>query len=239
MSKTSGFFVVGTDTEVGKTLASAAFILKLREQGLNAIGFKPVVAGTYQNSDGAILNEDIETLRIASEVKPGQLELCPYVLDIPAAPHVVAANQGIHLELNTILQAFKQIQSQSDFIVVEGAGGFLVPLNDQEDLGHLAQKMDLPVILVVGMKLGCINHALLTCEAIQSRKLKIAGWLANTLSIEMPLLKENISTLQSRITAPFLGLIPALPKELLKPNNSPYSIKALGFAAQHIQLPSL
>jgi len=239
MSKRPGFFVAGTDTEVGKTLVSAAFIVKLREQGLNAIGFKPVVAGTYQNSDGAILNEDIETLRIASEVKPGQLELCPYVLDIPAAPHVVAANQGIHLELNTILQAFKQIQSQSDFMVIEGAGGFLVPLNDREDLGHLAQKMDLPVILVVGMKLGCINHALLTCEAIQSRKLKIAGWLANTLSIEMPLLKENISTLQLRIAAPFLGLIPTLPKELQKPDNSPYSIQALGFAAQHIQLPSL
>ena len=239
MSKRPGFFVAGTDTEVGKTLVSAAFIVKLREQGLNAIGFKPVVAGTYQNSDGAILNEDIETLRIASEVKPGQLELCPYVLDIPAAPHVVAANQGILLELNTILQAFKQIQSQSDFMVIEGAGGFLVPLNDQEDLGHLAQKMDLPVILVVGMKLGCINHALLTCEAIQSRKLKIAGWLANTLSIEMPLLKENISTLQLRIAAPFLGLIPTLPKELQKPDNSPYSIQALGFAAQHIQLPSL
>jgi dethiobiotin synthetase len=99
--------------------------------------------------------------------------------------------------------------------------------------------MDLPVILVVGMKLGCINHALLTYEAIRSRKLKIAGWLANSLAIEMPLLKENISTLQSRIDAPFLGLIPALPKELQKPDNSPYSIKALGFAAQHINLPIL
>ena len=239
MNKASGFFVVGTDTEVGKTLVSAALIVKLREQGINAIGFKPVVAGTYKNSDGSILNEDIETLRIASDVRPGQAELCPYILDTAAAPHLVAATQGIHLELDTILKAFGQIQSQSDFIVVEGAGGFLVPLNEDQDLGHLAQKMGLPVILVVGMKLGCINHALLTCEAIQSRKLKIAGWIANSLSIEMPLLQENISTLQSRMDAPFLGLIPTLPKELQKPDNSPYSIKALGFAAQHIRLPTL
>ncbi len=239
MSKAAGFFVVGTDTEVGKTLVSAALILKLREQGFNAMGFKPVVAGTYKNSDGSILNEDIETLRIASGIPSGKLDLCPYILDIPAAPHLVATNQGIHLELDIILQAFKRIHSQSEFLVVEGAGGFLVPLNDHEDLASLAQKMDLPVILVVGMKLGCINHALLTYEAIRSRKLKIAGWLANSLAIEMPLLKENISTLQSRIDAPFLGLIPALPKELQKPDNSPYSIKALGFAAQHINLPIL
>ena len=115
MSRTSGLFVIGTDTEVGKTLVSGALILKLREQGINAIGFKPVVAGTYKNSDGSILNEDIETLRIASEVKPGQLELCPYILDTPAAPHLVAATQGTRLELDTLLQAFKQIQSPSDF----------------------------------------------------------------------------------------------------------------------------
>ena len=239
MSKTSGFFVVGTDTEVGKTLVSAALILKLREQGLNAIGFKPVVAGTYNDSDGSILNEDIETLRIASDKQLGQAEICPYILDAPAAPHLAAANQGIHLELDTICQAYKWVQNQSDFIVVEGAGGFLVPLNEDQDLGHLAQKMGLPVILVVGMKLGCINHALLTYEAIQSRKVKMAGWIANALSIEMPLLKGNISTLQSRIGAPFLGLIPTLPKELQKPDSSPYSIKALDFAAQHIKLPSL
>ena len=239
MSKASGFFVTGTDTEVGKTLVSAALILKLRNQGLNAMGFKPVVAGTYQNSNGSTLNEDIETLRIASDLKPGQVDLCPYVLDTPAAPHLIASKQGICLDLDTILQAFQQIQNQSDLIVVEGAGGFLVPLNEDQDLGHLAQKMGLPVILVVGMKLGCINHALLTCEAIQSRKLKIAGWIANSLSIEMPLLQENISTLQSRMDAPFLGLIPTLPKELQKPDNSPYSIKALGFAAQHIRLPTL
>jgi dethiobiotin synthetase len=238
MSKASGFFVTGTDTEVGKTLVSAALILKLRKQGLNAIGFKPVVAGTYQNNNGSILSEDVETLRIASGLKPEQVDLCPYVLDFPAAPHLVASNQGIRLELGTILQALKLIQGQSELIVVEGAGGFLVPINDREDLGDFAVQIALPIILVVGMKLGCINHALLTQEAIKARGLKIAGWVANSLSIKMPLLQENIASLQSKIHAPFLGLIPTLPKALQKADNSPYSIEALDFAAQHIQIPS-
>ena len=112
-----------------------------------------------------------------------------------------------------------------------------MPLNEQEDLGDLAQAMDLPVILVVGMRLGCINHALLTCEAIQSRQLTIAGWVANTLSNEMPLLEDNIQALKDRIFAPFLGTIPSLPTQLRKPENAPYSIEALRFAAEHIRLP--
>jgi dethiobiotin synthetase len=237
MNKLGGFFVTGTDTEVGKTLVSGALILKLREQKINTIGFKPVVAGTYQNANGITLNEDLETLRIASEFKSSELSLCPYVLDQPAAPHLVAAQQGLKLEMGAITQALRNIQKQADCVLVEGAGGFLVPLNDEEDLSDVAKEMDLPIILVVGMKLGCINHALLTYEAIKARNLNITGWVANTLSTEMPLLQENVQTLKARITAPFLGLIPALPKELQKSDNSPYSIEALIFAAQHIELP--
>ena len=238
MSKFAGFFVAGTDTEVGKTLVSGALILKLREQGINAIGFKPVVAGTYQDGKDKTLNEDLETLRIASNLDSSALSLCPYILDQPAAPHLVAAHQGLKLEMGVILQGFQNIQNQSDCVVVEGAGGLIVPLNDQEDLAMFAKAIKLPIILVVGMKLGCINHALLTYEAIKARHLNIAGWVANTLSTEMPLIDENIQTLQARIDAPFLGLIPALPKELQKADNSPYSIEALGFAAKHIQLPN-
>lgn len=236
MAKLSGFFVTGTDTEVGKTLVSGALILKLREQGKKVMGFKPVAAGTYQNTNGDVLNEDVEALRIASQLAPGQFELCSYVLDMPVAPHLAAANEGITLELNTIMQALSVIQKQSDFVVIEGAGGFLIPLNSHEDLSDFAQQINLPVILVVGMKLGCINHALLTQEAIKARGLKIAGWVANSLSTEMLLLKENIATLQTRIDAPFLGHIPVLPKALQKVDNSPYSIEALHFAAEHIQI---
>jgi dethiobiotin synthetase len=238
MNTSSGFFITGTDTEVGKTLVSGALILKLRELGKQTVGFKPVVAGTYLASTGQHLNEDLETLRIASNLEPGELSLCPYVLDTPAVPHLVAKAQGIRLEIETMLKAYQDLQKKSGCVVVEGAGGFLVPINDQKDLGNFAQQIQLPVILVVGMKLGCINHALLTIEAIRSRKLAIAGWLANTLDQEMALLSENIETLQSRISAPFLGLIPKLPTNIQKLSNQPYSLEALKFAAQHIQLPA-
>ena len=236
MSKLTGFFVTGTDTEVGKTLVCGALILKLREHGKKVIGFKPVVAGTYQDASGHILNEDLETLRIASQLEPGQFNLSPYVLDMPVAPHLAAASKGITLDLNIIMQALGNIQKEADCLVIEGAGGCLVPLNHHEDLGDLMQQIGFPVILVVGMKLGCINHALLTQEAIKARGLNIAAWVANSLANEMPLLQENISTLQVKINAPFLGLIPPLPKTLQKSHNSPYSIEALDFAAQHIQL---
>ena len=237
MTKLSGFFITGTDTEVGKTLVSGALILKLRAQGKHAIGFKPVVAGTYQSADGKLLNEDLETLRIASQLAPDQVNLSPYILDMPVAPHLAAANKGIVLQLSTIMQSLHETQKHSNCLIIEGAGGLLIPLNDHENLGDLVQQIGLPVILVVGMKLGCINHALLTQEAIKARGLKIEGWIANSLSSEMFLLKENVDTLQAKIDAPFLGLIPTLPKALQKAENSPYSIEALDFAAQHLQIP--
>ena len=237
LNASTGFFVAGTDTEVGKTLFSGALILKLREAGIRTIGFKPVVAGTYVDSSGQRLNEDLETLRIASGLNSQVQSLCPYILDEAAAPHLIAKKHDIYLDSSIILSDLHSLSQQFEVVVVEGAGGFLVPLNEQEDLGDLAQAMDLPVILVVGMRLGCINHALLTCEAIVSRQLTIAGWVANTLSEEMPLLEENIQTLKDRIFAPFLGLIPTLPSQFQKPDNAPYSIEALRFVAGHIKLP--
>ena len=237
MTLKTGYFVTGTDTEVGKTLVSGALILKLRELGRNAFGFKPVVAGTYQGQNGEYINEDIETLRVASNL-PQTQTICPFVLDTPAAPHIVAKANGIELNVNKLLGSFTGIQNENDFVVVEGAGGFIVPLNDHESLADFAQKIDLPIIVVVGMKLGCLNHTLLTIEAIKTRKMKIAGWVANTLAQEMSLLNENIQSLQDRIDAPFLGMIPTLPLALQKQSNSPYSLAALQFAAQHIQLPT-
>ncbi len=236
MTLKTGYFVTGTDTEVGKTLVSGALILKLRELGRNAFGFKPIVAGTYQGQNGEYINEDIETLRVASNL-PQTQSICPFVLDTPAAPHIVAKANGIELNVNKLLESFTGIQNENDFVVVEGAGGFIVPLNDHESLADFAQKIDLPIIVVVGMKLGCLNHTLLTIEAIKTRKMKIAGWVANALAQEMSLLNENIQSLQDRIDAPFLGMIPTLPLALQKQNNSPYSLAALQFAAQHIQLP--
>ena len=237
MTFTTGYFVTGTDTEVGKTLVSGALILKLREAGLVTLGFKPVAAGCYQDAQGKMFNEDIETLRLASSLESGQLELCPYLLERAAAPHLAAEEQQVQINLDTIANAYQQLSKYGEGVIVEGSGGFLIPINAKEDLGHLAQRLDLQIILVVVMKLVCINHALLTCEAIKSRQLKIAGWIANTLVTEMPLLHENIQTLMSKIPAPFLGCIPTLPESLQKPNNAPYSIAAMTFAAQHLSLP--
>ena len=239
MNLTNGFFITGTDTEVGKTLVSGAIILKMREQGINTLGFKPVAAGTYQDHDGKILNEDLETLRIASQLVPGQMVLCPYIFDAPIAPHIAAEKLGSTLDLKIMMSAYEQIHIQAEAVVVEGAGGFFVPINARENLSDLAQKLQLPIIMVVGMKLGCINHALLTEEALTSRQLKVAGWIANTLSSEMPSLKENIKYLQGKLKAPLLGVIPSLPEALQKRMNSPYSLEALQFAAQHLSLPKL
>jgi dethiobiotin synthetase len=237
MKEATGFFVTGTDTEVGKTLVSGALIVKLRDASINAVGFKPVVAGTYINKNGQRLNEDLETLRIASNLNAEQVDICPYILDTPAAPHLAAKAQAFDLRGDVILQAFHQIAAEFDAVIVEGAGGFLVPLNPKEDLGDIAQSINLPVILVVGMRLGCINHALLSYEALKARNLTIAGWVANTLSNEMPLLDQNIQTLKERMAAPYLGLIPSLPEGLEKMVDGPYSLDALQFAAKHINTP--
>ncbi|NQW70662.1 MAG: dethiobiotin synthase [Betaproteobacteria bacterium] len=238
MSKPVGFFITGTDTEIGKTLVAGALIQKFREQGINALGFKPVAAGTYQDQQGNILNEDIETLRIAANLGCDQEILSPYVFEMPIAPHLAAKKLGTRLDLSIMLDAFEKVSSQTNCIIVEGAGGFLIPLNEKENLSDLVQQLKLPVIMVVGMRLGCINHALLTYEAMTSRQLKVAGWVANSLSSEMAFLQENIKTLQTRIQAPFLGSIPPLPIELQKSDQSPYSIEALQFAAQHLSLPN-
>lgn len=237
MSLANGFFITGTDTEVGKTLVAGALIQKMRAQGIHALGFKPVVAGTYQDHDGKILNEDLETLRLASQLRPEELVLCPYVFEMPIAPHIASGKQGINLELKIMTDAYDQIRTQAEAVIVEGAGGFLVPINTAENLSGLAQKLDLPIIMVIGMRLGCINHALLTEEAISSRQLKIAGWVANTLSSEMPFLEENVKYLQSNLKSPLLGVIPTLPEALQKQMNAPYSLEALQFAAQHLSLP--
>jgi dethiobiotin synthetase len=138
---------------------------------------------------------------------------------------------GVTLELATMLSAYETIRAQADWIVVEGAGGFLVPINQQQDLGDLAQALQMPVILVVGMRLGCINHALLTVAAIAQRGLTLAGWVANTIDADMPYLHENIDTLRARIPAPLLGIVNALPLECRHQANHAYPLAALQFAA--------
>ncbi|MDP3621734.1 MAG: dethiobiotin synthase [Polynucleobacter sp.] len=234
----SGFFVTGTDTEIGKTLIASALILKIKAlcPEKTVFGFKPVVAGTYRSGNNATANEDLESLKLASGYSGNASDLCPYVLPTPAAPHLVAQSLGITLELDTMLSAFHALHQNADCMVVEGAGGFLVPMNDQLDLSDFARALNLPVILVVGMRLGCINHALLTAEAIAQRGLTIAGWVANTLDPAMPFLNENVQTLSNRIPAPLLGTVGRLPLPQQHTSNAPYSLEAMQFAAEALDL---
>ena len=228
-----GFFITGTDTEIGKTLIASALILKIKALAPNqtVIGFKPVVAGTSQSAAGITVNEDLESLKLASSYLGNASDLCPYVLPTPAAPHLVAKSMGIKLELSAMLSAYQAISAKSDWTVVEGAGGFLVPINEEQDLGDLAESQQMPVILVVGLRLGCINHALLTVAAIAKRGLTLAGWVANTLNADMPYLHENIDTLRARIAAPLLGIVNALPADCQHQTNHAYPLAAMRFAA--------
>jgi dethiobiotin synthetase len=232
------YLVTGTDTEIGKTLVTAALVHKLNVLNPGSTcAYKPVVAGTYRNDAGMLCNEDLETYALVQDPAIPQSTICPYVLDTPAAPHLVAAEHGMRLELNRMVQGYQTLQTQIAHVIAEGAGGFLTPIDDHYDLSEFAKRIQVPVILTVGMRLGCINHTLLTIEAIKQRGLKLGGWVANYIDPNMAYLKENITTLQDRIKAPLLGSIAYLPPNLQKKVNAPYSIEAIQFAAAAITLP--
>ena len=202
-------FVTGTDTEIGKTLTSAALLHALVKAGLRACGMKPVAAGA-ELRNGKWHNEDCDMLAAAGNVSLPQSITTPFLLKEPAAPHIAAEMEEEYISPVPILAAYIEISAASDAVVVEGVGGFRVPLNESFDPADLAEQLDLPVVLVVGMRLGCISHALLTVEAIASRNLMLAGWVANETQDDMPFIDENIQALEDRIPAPLLGRIPRL-----------------------------
>lgn len=205
------FFVAGTDTEIGKTLVSSALLLALARRGLSTLGMKPVAAGASLH-DGVWHNEDVDALSAAASVQASQALVAPYLMPTPAAPHIVAALENVSISVQHVLSCYAQLTQQADAVIVEGVGGFCVPLTEQLTTADLAQQLGLPVILVVGMRLGCINHALLTAEAIAARGLVLAGWVANTIDADMLYLEENIAALQTRLDSPLLGKIPRLQK---------------------------
>lgn len=201
------YFLTGTDTEVGKTFVTCALLHRASQLGLRAAGLKPVAAGT----DAAGLNDDVENIRAASPVELPLAVINPYRFRAAVAPHIAAAEEGRMIEFATILTAFEEASQRTDLLIVEGVGGFRVPLGVDGDSADLAVALALPVILVIGMKLGCINHALLTAEAIATRGLKIAGWVANRIDPAMSRFEENLSTLQALLPAPLLGVVPHSP----------------------------
>lgn len=208
-----GCFVTGTDTEVGKTRVSAALLHWMVQRGRVVAGFKPVAAGTSLIG-GTRVNEDVRMLREASSAVLTDSEVGLFQFDAACAPHVAAALEGRSIDRAAILAAGRALLARNDFVVVEGVGGFCVPLGPDWDSSHTACDLALPVILVVGLRLGCLNHALLTAEAIRARGLSLAGWVANTVDPAMGYLDHNLSTLHreldERQRVPCLGVVPRL-----------------------------
>jgi dethiobiotin synthetase len=205
--KCRGYFVTGTDTGVGKTRIATALLRAFASRGLRAVGMKPVAAGC-KRVDGALVNEDVTALMAASTVAAPVELINPYRFQSAIAPHLAAELAGETISLQRMGDAYVALAARADRVVVEGAGGFLVPLNEREDFGDLARLLELPVVLVVGMRLGCLNHALLTAEAVQRRGLRFAGWVANRLDATTPAVEQNVQTLCKRLDAPLLGIVP-------------------------------
>ncbi len=215
------YFVTGTDTGVGKTLICCALLHAFAAQGQRVAGMKPVAAGC----DGDEPNEDVKKLRAASNILATYGQINPYSFTHPVAPHIAARNAGVRIDFSRIQTSYNELSSQADVVIVEGIGGFKVPLNESQDSADLAQQLGLPLILVVGMRLGCLNHALLTAGAIAACGLKLAGWVANVLDADMhhkdtpicyglkpvqnrmPALRDNIVALEQRLAAPLLGVV--------------------------------
>lgn len=201
-----GVFVTGTDTGVGKTVASAALIHALRARGVAVAPMKPVAAGAVRRGSAAT-SEDTEILRAAAGGAFDRSLVTPVLLEEAIAPHIAAAREGRTIELAAIIDAFESLAARH-FVVVEGVGGFCVPLGEGLDTVQLAQRLALPVVLVVGLRLGCLNHALLTAQAIDRAGLPLAGWIASCIDPAMPVREENIATLCARLSTPLLGVVP-------------------------------
>jgi len=202
-------FVTGTDTEIGKTLVASALVYLQAQRGHRVAAMKPVAAGTEWRN-GRWCNEDVDKLAQCVSVSLPQQMTTPYLFKAAAAPHIAARLENTVIAPSHILSCYEQAKAQADALVVEGVGGFCVPLNDSYDTADMAKDLNLPVVMVVGMRLGCINQALLTSEAIASRGLKLMGWVANSVDKHMLYSQENIQAIAQRINAPLLGIIPRL-----------------------------
>jgi len=215
-----GLFVTGTDTGVGKTRVAVALIRALRAQGMRVAAMKPVSAGSALQKDSdplraearvesyapGELNEDVVALLQAANVTVDIRDVNPYAFAPAIAPHIAAQQAGVQIELEVIAEAYARLAAASDVVVVEGAGGWRVPLNEREDMADLAQRLGLSVVLVVGMRIGCLNHALLAAESIAHRHLSWAGWVGNAIDPDMACQAENFAALRARLPVPCLGI---------------------------------
>jgi len=200
----TAYFITGTDTDVGKTYIASALVRYFVQQGQTAVGMKPIAAGC-EKINGALRNADVSALLAASNFAARLEDVNPYAFEPAIAPHIAAEQEGVSVSLSKIKHAFDTLQLQADVVIVEGAGGFRVPINRGQTMADLAAQLNLPVIMVVGIRLGCINHALMTAGSIKAAGLNLAGWVANRIDPDMPALEENVQTLKAMIKAPCIA----------------------------------
>ena len=204
----AAFFLTGTDTSIGKTTVACALLQVANQQGLSSLGIKPIASGCEQTDEG-LRNSDALLLQQVSSLKLPYQEVNPITLLEPLSPHLAAKKAGRRLTMNQLVGYTRAtLTHRPQFCVVEGAGGWRVPINDREMLSALPKELNLPVILMVGMRLGCLNHALLTAEAIIKDGLRLVGWVANTIDPTMAAFDENLATLKQILPAPCLGVLP-------------------------------
>ncbi|QNH75256.1 dethiobiotin synthase [Pseudomonas protegens] len=223
----AAYFITGTDTDVGKTTIAAGLLHAARLAGLSTAAGKPVASGCELGPKG-LRNADALALLAQSSLPLSYAEVNPFAFEPAIAPHLAAREAGVALTVQSLLMPMRELLAKgADFTLIEGAGGWRVPLADQDNLSDLAMALGLPVILVVGVRLGCINHALLSAEAIAQDGLQLAGWVANIIEPKTSRLEENLATLAERLPAPCLGRVPRL---------KPASAEAV---AEHLQLDLL
>ena len=201
------FFVTGTDTSVGKTTVTVRLMQQLVAQGLTVIGMKPVASGC-EWVDGRWQNDDVLQLTAASNVSAPAELINPYCFEPAIAPHIAAAQAGVEIDFNVILAAYAQLTTMADVVIVEGAGGLLVPLNATQTIADLIQALSLPALVVVGMRLGCINHALLTAQVLKQRNIDFCGWVANNIDPQMSVPQENLQSLITGLQQPPVLQVP-------------------------------
>jgi dethiobiotin synthetase len=195
------FFVTGTDTGVGKTTVTVRLMQQLIAEGLTVIGMKPIASGCAW-VDGRWQNDDVLQLTAASNVSAPPELINPYCFEPAIAPHIAAAQAGVEIDFSVIRAAYEQLTAMADVVIVEGAGGLLVPLNGSQTIADLIQALQLPALLVVGMRLGCINHALLTAQVLKQRSIDCCGWVANNIDPQMSVPQENLQSLTTGLQQP-------------------------------------
>lgn len=206
---TRGFFVTGTDTDAGKTWVTLGLLQAFAAAGYRTAAMKPVACGVIETHEG-LRNQDALLLQRQATVPLRYEEVNPYLFQPPIAPHLAAQDAGVRIDLSRIKALHDNLLQRADVVVVEGVGGWRVPLNEHETSADLVERLGAPAILVVGLRLGCLNHALLTVESIAHHGVRLAGWVANCITASMPQQARNIESLQARISAPLLGTIPYL-----------------------------